>query len=118
MDFKKLKIGYVPYLPDLSQPGDRRRCPYFAKRNNIPFEIADKNKEYDIILLTASANLSKWLYYKKSHKQTRFIFEMTDSLILSSGIFNTLFKGVGRFILRKESLPYLNYTEVLKKWLK
>jgi len=118
MDFKKLKIGYVPYLPDLSQPGDRRRFPYFAKRNNIPFEIADKNKEYDIILLTASANLSKWLYYKKSHKQTRFIFEMTDSLILSSGIFNTLFKGVGRFILRKESLPYLNYTEVLKKWLK
>ena len=48
MDFKKLKIGYVPYLPDLSQPGDRRRFPYFAKRNNVPFEIADKNKESDL----------------------------------------------------------------------
>jgi len=50
MDFKKLKIGYVPYLRDLSQPGDRRRFPYFAARNHILFEIADIRKNYDIIL--------------------------------------------------------------------
>ncbi len=118
MDFKKLKIGYVPYLPDLSQPGDRRRFPYFAKRNNVPFEIADKNKEYDIILLTAPANLSRWLIYKKKHPETKFIFEMVDSLIFSSNIFNTLFKGVGWFILRKETLLYFNHKKLIIKWLK
>ena len=82
MDFKKLKIGYVPYLPDLSQPGDRRRFPYFAKRNNVPFEIADKNKEYDIILLTAPANLSKWLLYKRKYPKTKFNIFYRNSFYL------------------------------------
>ncbi|MEO8414881.1 MAG: hypothetical protein ABI472_14535 [Ginsengibacter sp.] len=118
MDFKKLKIGYVPYLPDLSQPGDRRRFPYFAKRNHVSFEVADKNKLYDIILLTAPANLSGWLIYKKEHPETRFIFEMVDSLIFSTGLFDILFKGIGRFLLKKETAPYLNYKRLLIKWLK
>src|SRR5665647_941525 len=118
MDFKELKIGYVPYLPDLSQPGDRRRFPYFAKRNKISFEVADKNKFYDIILLTAPSNLSQWLIYKKKHPDTKFIFEMVDSLILISDIYNTLFKGVGRFLLKKETLLYLNYKSLIIKWLK
>ncbi len=118
MNFKELKIGYVPYLPDLSQPADRRRFPYFAKRNNVPFEIADKNKSYDIILLTAPANLSGWLIYKKKHPQTKFIFEMVDSLIFSNDLFSSLFTGVGRFILRKEMSLYLNYKKLLVKWLK
>src|SRR5665647_3172904 len=118
MDFKELKIGYVPYLPDLSQPGDRRRFPYFAKRNKIPFEVADKNKFYDIILLTAPSNLSQWLIYKKKHPDTKFIFEMVDNLIVYSGIFSTLFKGIGRFILRKDNLLYINYKTLIIKWLK
>ncbi len=118
MDFKKLKIGYVPYLPDLSQPGDRRRFPYFAKRNNVTFEIADVNKEYDIILLTASGNLSQWLIYKRKYPKTRFIFEMIDSLIFSVDLFDYLFKGIGRFLLKKESSLYLNYKKLLINWLK
>ncbi len=118
MDFKNLKIGYVPYLPDLSQPGDRRRFPYFAKRNNIPFEIANKNKAYDIILLNASCNLSQWLLYKRKHPETRFIFEMVDSLIFSFNVFNALFKGIGWFILRRETLLYPDHKKLVIKWLK
>ncbi|MEP6582769.1 MAG: hypothetical protein ABJA90_00825, partial [Ginsengibacter sp.] len=114
---KELNIGYVPYLPDLSQPGDRRRFPYFARRNNVRFEIADENKLYDVILLTASSNLSLWLNYKKKHPGTRFIFEMTDSLIFYSDVFSTLFKGVGRFLLQKEKGLYINYKMLLIKWL-
>lgn len=118
MNLKELKIGYVPYLPDLSQPADRRRFPFFAKSNNIPFEIADVNKTYDIILLTAPSNLSKWLLYKKKHPNTKFIFEMVDSLIFPSDIFSTLFKGLGRFMLRKETLLFVNYKRLIIKWLK
>lgn len=118
MNFKELRIGYVPYLPDLSQPGDRRRFPFFAKNNNVPFEIADTNKTYDIILLTAPSNLSKWLFYKKKHPETKFIFEMVDSLILPSDTFTNLFQGVGRFIIGKEALPYFDFRKILIEWIK
>ena len=116
--YKNLKIGYVPYNPDLSHPDDRRRFPYFAKRNNVQFEIADSNKFYDVILLPAPANLTKWFLYKKKHPQTRFIFEMVDSLIYQSDTFNMLFKGIGRFVLGKESFPCVNHKNLLIKWLK
>ncbi|HVZ95731.1 MAG TPA: hypothetical protein VG847_02570 [Chitinophagaceae bacterium] len=118
MDFSKVTIGYVPYLPDLSQPADRRRFPYFAKRHNIHYEIADKNKSYDIILLNASANLSQWLSYKRKYPETKFIFEMVDSLIFSFSIFHKLFKGIGWFILRKEKALYLDHKKLVIKWLK
>jgi hypothetical protein len=118
MDIKELKIGYVPYSSDLSQPADRRRFPLFAANNKIPYEIANKNRIYDVIILPAPANLSKWLIYKKKHPQTKFIFEMVDSLIFLSDIFSTLFKGLGRFILRKEMLLYLNYERLIIKWVK
>ena len=118
MNFKELKIGYVPYLPDLSQPADRRRFPFFAKSNEIAFEIANINNSYDIILLTAPSNLSKWLVYKKKHPDTKFIFEMVDSLIFPSDVFTSLFKGLGRFLLRKETRLYLDYQRLLIKWLK
>lgn len=118
MNFKEFKIGYVPYLPNLSQPADRRRFPFFAKTNGIPFEIADVEKYYDVILLTAPSNLSKWLLYKKKHPSTKFIFEMVDSLIFPSDIFSTLFKGLGRFILGKEKQLYIDYKLLIVKWIR
>jgi glycosyltransferase involved in cell wall biosynthesis len=118
MSIKDLKIGYVPYLPDLSQPGDRRRFPFFAKRYDIKFEIAQFERNYDIILVTATANLSKWLLYKKNHPKTKFIFEMVDSLIFPSDKFDTLFKGTGKFLLRKEVSLYVNYKNLIIQWIK
>lgn len=118
MNFEELRIGYIPYLPDLSQPADRRRFPFFAKDNNIKFEIADKNKKYDVILLTAFADLSQWLLYKNKNPDTKFIFEMVDSLIFSQNLFETLFKGIGKYIIGKESSLHLNYKSILIEWIK
>lgn len=118
MNLKKVEIGYVPYLPDLSQPGDRRRFPFFAKANNISYEIADQNKKYDIILLTSFANLTQWYVYKKKNPGTRFIFEMIDSLIFYRTMFEVLFKGVGKYIRRDESTLHLSYKSIIVKWLK
>jgi len=114
----KLKIGYVPYLPDLSQPGDRRRFPYFAKRKGIEFEIASVDKKYDIILLTAPSNLTKWLKYKQQYPETKFIFEMVDGLVFKMNTFTTLFKGSGRYFLGRESNLIFNYKTILDKWIK
>lgn len=118
MSLNGLRIGYVPYSPELSAPADRRRFPYFANRNKVPFEIADIEKEYDIILLTALTDLSIWVSYKRKHPQTRFIFEMVDSLILSSDFIRTVFKGPGRYFLRKESRFYFDYRSPILKWIK
>lgn len=118
MTFRELKIGYVPYRPNLSHPGDRRRFPFFAKRQHVNFEIAEFDKKYDIILLTATANLSKWLLYKKKHPGTKFIFEMVDSLIFPSDLFDTLFKGLGKFLLKKEASLFINYKNLIVEWIK
>lgn len=117
MDLTRKKIGYVPYLNDMSQPGNRRRFPNFAKRKNIPFEIADAQKDYDIVLVTGQGNLSEWLIYKKKHPNTKFIFEMTDSVIFSADIFRNLFKGGGRYLLGREKSLYLDYKSPVRKWL-
>ncbi|MEO6820866.1 MAG: hypothetical protein ABI266_02340 [Ginsengibacter sp.] len=118
MNFENLKIGYVPYSPDLSHPADRRRFPYFAQKNNVSFEIANPRSNYDVILLHGQANLSEWLFYKKKHLKTKFIFEMNDSVIFSSDLFRSLFKGAGRFLLGRERQFYLNYKAPVKKWLR
>lgn len=113
-----LKIGYIPYSQDLSHPDDRRRFPYFARRNNIPFEIADSASSYDVLLIPAPANLSKWLRYKKDHPNTVYIFEMVDSLIHQKDWVNLLFKGAGRFLLGKENYLHIIHRNLLIKWLK
>src|ERR1035437_4717184 len=118
MTFNQLRIGYVPYDNNLKVPGDRRRFIFFAKTNSIPFELADRNKYYDIILLTAHTNLTLWLDYKKKNPKTKFIFEMIDSMIFSYDIFRNIFKGSGRYILGKESHLNFNYKDPIIKWLK
>ncbi|MEO8721661.1 MAG: hypothetical protein ABI297_06620 [Ginsengibacter sp.] len=113
----KLKIGYVSYSPDLSQAADRRRFPHFAQRNNITYEIADPHEKYDLIILTAPSNLSRWLLYKRKNPSTTFIFEMIDSLIFPADIFSKYFKGIGRFLMRKDSLVYFNYKKLIIEWI-
>lgn len=115
--FSKYKIGYVPYSNDLSQPGDRRRFPHFAKRKNIDFEVANFHKKYDLIILTAPGNLGEWLRYKRKNPETIFIFEMVDSLIFSPDIYSRFFKGIGRFLFGKDSRLYLNYRQLIVKWI-
>lgn len=117
MNLDQIRIGYVPYSLNLSAPADRRRFPYFAQRNNVVYEIADINTDYDIIILPALSNLSIWFSYKRKHPNTRFIFEMVDSLILTSDLFRTLFKGPGRYLLGKESRFYFDYRKPIKKWI-
>lgn len=117
MNSNEMKIGYVPYSADLTQPGDRRRFPYFARRSDTLYEVADPSKNYDIILLTGSSNLSLWLAYKKKHPHTRFIFEMVDSLIFDPNFYFKIFKGAGRFLNGKEKGLWLNYSRLIFKWI-
>ena len=43
---------------------------------------------------------------------------MVDSLIFSQSLFDTLFKGIGKYILGKESALHLDYRNILIEWIK
>ncbi|MCW5914793.1 MAG: glycosyltransferase family 1 protein [Chitinophagaceae bacterium] len=118
MENVNVRIGYVPYSEDLAHPDDRRRFPFYAKRQNISYSLAKYGTHYDIVILPAPANLTRWWEYRKTHPDTVFIFEMVDSLIHQNDWINILMKGLGRYLLHKESKPSLIHKNVLIRWLK
>ena len=62
-ELKYAKIGYVPIGEDLTSPGDKRRFVYYANKRNLRFEFADPFKQYDVVVITQSADLSVWCKY-------------------------------------------------------
>ncbi|PIP80778.1 MAG: hypothetical protein COW84_03290 [Gammaproteobacteria bacterium CG22_combo_CG10-13_8_21_14_all_40_8] len=52
MEFKDLKIGYVPMNTTLNHPGDQRRFCYYADKRKFNYEIADASETYDLVFLT------------------------------------------------------------------
>jgi glycosyltransferase involved in cell wall biosynthesis len=109
MNLSDARVGYVPYSPDFTVPGDRRRFVGFARKLGLNFEIADINKDYDVVLVTIHSDLSAWIAYKKKRSHVKLIFEMVDSMIFSNDLFRDVFKGVGRYFIGKESDIYLSY---------
>lgn len=104
-----LKVGYFPHNPSLKHPGDRRRFVFFAKESGLPFEIADAKKEYDIVFLTSSCNVSEWVAYKKRHPRSRLVFELIDSYLLEQGNLKMFLKGTARFVTGKDKKFFLDY---------
>ncbi len=113
-----LRIGYVPYSNDLQHPDDRRRFPFFANRLRITFEIANEKNQYAMILLPASANLTRWMEYKKRNPKTIFVFEMVDSLTYQKDWKSLMFKGAGRYLVGKEDKPCLVHRNLLIDWIR
>lgn len=109
MDFKSYRIGYAPYSNDCSGPGDRRRFGFYAKEKGFDFELADPAKEYDIIYITTSSNIGKWIDYKKAHPGTKLIFEIIDAYLLEERNFMAYLKGVFRYFTLKDKRLYFNY---------
>jgi len=118
MNFKGYKIGFWPYAPGLDKAGDRRRFVFYAREKNLNFEIARKEKPYDIIYLSMGCNISDWLKYKKKFPETKLVFEVIDSYFLQRPSLITKLKGLVRFVTRKESKLYLNYQSAILNLIK
>ncbi len=115
MHWQGLKVAYWPYDKKLMVPGDRRRFVFYAKERGINFELADPLKKYDIIYLTYGCNIEVWMNYKKDNPDTKVIFELIDSYLLEDPGFFTYFRGVIRFILRKENRLFIDYKKAIRK---
>src|SRR3989442_5758220 len=79
MNLGDLRIGYVPYSPDLTQPGDRRRFCHYAAKRKLRFEIARPEERYDLVVLSSRGDLSVWADYRPG--QAWIVYDLIDSYL-------------------------------------
>lgn len=101
-----LRIGYVPYSSTFDKPGDRRRFVYYANMRGIDFEIADPSKEYDLVVLSARADLSVWCKYPKG----KIVYDLIDSyLAIPRTDLKGQLRGLFKFLSRQSRYLQLNH---------
>src|SRR5437588_889604 len=108
-----LRVGYVPYSSSLDSPGDRRRFCFYARKRNIPFEIAMPGKTYDLVVLSEAADITVWSRYPRGH--TRIVFDFIDSYLSVPG--NDLkakLRGLAKFVWRQNRYLRLDYRAALQ----
>jgi glycosyltransferase involved in cell wall biosynthesis len=71
------RIGYVPFSPTFTAPGDRRRFVAYAHARNLPFELARFDRRYDVVILSEKADISIWCDYQ----QGKIAFDFIDSYL-------------------------------------
>lgn len=93
-----LRIGYVPYSANLTQPSDRRRFVAYARSRGISFEIASPEKYYDLVVVSEFADTSVWSRYSSG----KIVFDFIDSFLAipRSDLKHSL-RGVARYVMGK-----------------
>lgn len=113
MDFSDRRVGYVPYTPDLTRPGDRRRFCFYASRRGIDFELADPRKPYDIVVLSARADITEWMRY--SVPGARIVYDLIDSyLAVPRTSPRSLGRGLAKFATGETKRLALDYASAMR----
>lgn len=113
-DLKQLRIGYVPYTNNLDRPGDRRRFCFYAKENNIKFEIADINENYDLVVVTEQGDISSWERYHGGN--SKIIYDFIDSY-LAIPFYNikSILRGTAKYCAGQYQYLHLFHRRLLEK---
>lgn len=110
------RVGYVPYSADLRQPGDRRRFVHYARRRGIDFEIFDAARTYDVVVLSARADIGGWSRSPKS--SPKLVFDVVDSYLEEpSFAIRPVLRGVLKYLGRETRSLHLNYRRELVRML-
>jgi glycosyltransferase involved in cell wall biosynthesis len=108
LNFRSLRVGYVPYDRTLQMPGDRYRFCYYAKKRNIAFEIADPAEQYDLLVVSSGADLSVWRRYRKG--KARIVFQYINSYLSEGfGSPKRVFRGLAKFLVRQNRYLLADY---------
>jgi hypothetical protein len=118
MELTGKRIGYWPYRQDCNSAGDRRRFVFFARERGIRYEIADWNKDYDIVYLTVGCDVHRWSRYKKRHPHVKFVIETIDSYFLEPFNLYAGLRGISKFFSGKESRLFIDYRKAILKMVK
>jgi hypothetical protein len=115
LELSKLKIGYSPSSKSLLEPGDRRRFVLYSKLRNFTFDIADYDKDFDIVFLSYYlCDIPKWIEYKRRRgNKTKLIFEMVDSYLFEPSNFKSMFRGLSKYLDGTSSKLYFDYKNAI-----
>jgi hypothetical protein len=109
-DLSCARIGYVPCSRMLDSPGDRRRFVYYANKRGIQFEIADPNKQYDVVVLSALADISVWSRYPKA----KLVYDLVDSyLAIPRTDLKGRLRGLFKFLLRQSRYLQIDHWKAI-----
>ncbi len=110
MSYSGPRIGYVPYSQNLSKPGDRRRFAYYADKRGIQFEIADPEKDYDLVVLSSIADISVWRHYPNA----KLVYDLIDSyLAIPRTSLKGQLRGLFKFLSRQSRYLQLNHWDAI-----
>ena len=105
------KIAFDPISRDLNHPADRRRFTYFAKTMGLNYEIYDRKKNYDIVILSETSDISLW---RRSKKDFKIIFNLNDSYLSERNNIKSKLRGLGKFITRQNRFLELDFSKALQ----
>ena len=112
-----MKIGYVPYGRDLTQPADRRRFPYYAEKRGLAYEIADPEADYDLVIVTPRSDLDAWSRYRPG--TAKLIFDIVDSYLdIPRTNPKALLRGPAKFVAGEARTPFFTYRGALERILR
>jgi hypothetical protein len=91
-----LRVGYVPNARDMNGPADRRRLCYYAKKRGMELEFAEPGVAYDLVVLSAQADLSVWSHRPLGAR--RIVFDMPDSYLSQHMCLPELIKAPAKYL--------------------
>lgn len=110
-----MTVGYVPYSPDLTQPGDRRRFVFYARRRGVEFEIATPDGDFDVVVVTPRADLARWAAYPRTGK---LVFDIVDSYLdIPRADLKQVLRGPARFVAGQARTPFFSFRRALERML-
>jgi glycosyltransferase involved in cell wall biosynthesis len=113
MNYKNLKIGYVPLNSDLTTaPGDYRRFVKYANIRGIRFDIANTDKIYDIVVVSQGADITLW----RDYEHGVIVYDLIDSyLSIPKTNIKGVFRGIAKYISRQHYKLDISYWSSVKK---
>lgn len=106
-----MRIGYAPYDLTLARPGDCRRFVYYAKQRGLQFEIADDNEAYDLVVVSAGADLTRWARYNKGP----VAYDYVDAYMeVSRRDLKGMFRGIAKYAANQNKYLYLDYWKAIE----
>jgi hypothetical protein len=113
MDLTDARIAYVPFNESLERPGDRRRFCFYARKRNLKFEFADPSETYDVVVVSAGADISVWSRYDEGN--AKVVYDLTDSYFAIPKLDpKGLLRGLAKYVSRQNRYLLPSYTRGLQ----
>ena len=107
---RKLRIGYQPMSPYLSQPGDRRRVVFWANHRGHEI-VTDLTQATDVILVSEKGDLNG---FTRNITGTPIIFDLVDAYLAPENGTKDLLRGVSKVLNGQISGPPKRFTKFVE----